>query len=114
MYLDAEETIKGSHIPRLLNALKDPEIRRTWLDSLPNDRRSLETLKEIWEWRKHFVCEFTKSQGGSRPTHPLFDGIPNTCLKQTPTILRNTNLSSAEKRRENQVIIDSKRDSTSF
>ena len=106
MFLDVEETIEGSHIP------PDPDIRRRWLDSMPNYRASLENLKEIWVCRKHFDCEFVKARGGSRPTHSptLFDGIPSSCLKQTKPKLRNTKLSSAEKRRENQDMLESKRD----
>ena len=79
---------------------------------MPNDRASLENLKEIWVCRRHFDCEFVKSQGGSRPSQPptLFDGIPNSCLKQTTSKSRNTKLTSAEKRRENQDLLDSKRD----
>ena len=102
---------RGEPYTPVVKCPDDPEIRRQWLDSLPNERSSLEKLKEIWVCRKHFDCEFIKSQGGSRPTHPptLFDGVLNSCRKQVTPKIRGTKFSSAEKRIRKQHDIESKK-----
>ena len=46
----------------------DPEIKRQWIDALPNERGSLVHLKEIWICRHHFDCPNIKVQGGTRPS----------------------------------------------
>ena len=72
-----------------------------WLCAMPNERASLEKLKEIWICRSHFDCEWQKVRGGERPVSPpsIFPGIPKSCFKQTVSKPRPTSATS-EKRAE--------------
>ena len=62
---------RGEPYSPVVKCPRDPDIRQRWLDSMPNDRASLENLKEIWVCRRHFDCEFVKSQGGSQHRNQL-------------------------------------------
>ena len=62
---------KGEPYSPVVKCPDDPDIRKQWIDAMPNKRGSLEKLKEIWICRRHFDCQDIKVQGGSRPScHP--------------------------------------------
>ena len=91
---------RGEPYSQVVSFPKDEKSRNEWFEALPNDRKQLEEKKQLWVCRKHFNCDFIKSQGGERPTGPptIFEGIPKSCLKQVTTKQRQTTCTLAEKR----------------
>ena len=79
-----------SKVVKFPDKLSDPEEWNRWLCAMPNERASLERLKEIWICRFHFDCEWKKVRGGERPVGPpsIFPGVPKSCFKQTKTKAR--------------------------
>ena len=72
---------RGEPYSRVIQCPNNSEIRRTWINAMPNERESLEKLKQIWICRRHFDCPFTTVQGGSKPTGPPTKIVPKTSKK---------------------------------
>ena len=81
---------------------KELDEWKRWISAMPNDRASLESLKEIWVCTTHFDCAWKTIRGGSRPVAPpsIFPGVRKSCLKQTSSKARSTSATS-EKRMQN-------------
>ena len=79
-----------------------PDEWERWIEAMPNERKTLEELKEIWVCATHFNCEWKKVRGGKRPTAPpcVFSGMPKSRLKQASSHARSTSATS-EKRAQN-------------
>ena len=73
-----------------------------WIEAIPNERKTLEELREIWVCATHFNCEWKKVRGGKSPSAPpcVFSGMPKSCLKQASSHTRSTSATS-EKRAQN-------------
>ena len=82
----------------------DPNTKNLWLDSMPNDRKSLEDKKTIYICLKHFDCPLVKVKGGKRPAGPptIFEGVKKSCLKQVKVKPRVTQKTSASVKSENK------------
>ena len=89
-----------SLVVKFPNKNNDPDEWDRWICAMPNERASLEKLKEIWICRSHFNCEWKKVPGGERPVEPpsIFPGIPKSCFKQTVSNQLSTTAASSEKR----------------
>ena len=68
----------------LVSFPKDEETRNLWIDTVSNDRKTLESHKEIWICASHFDCPWIIVKGGRRPANPpsLFEGIPKSRSQQ--------------------------------
>ena len=88
-----------SKVVKFPNKNVDPSEWDRWLCAMPNERASLENLKEIWLCRSHFDCEWKKVRGGERPVDPpsIFPGIPKSCFKQTVSKPRLTSATSEQR-----------------
>ena len=79
-----------------------PDEWERWIEAMPNERKTLEELMEIWLCTTHFNCEWNKVCDGKRSTAPpcVFPGVPKSCLKQASSHARLTSATS-EKRAYN-------------
>ena len=48
----------GQPYTKTVSFPKDPEEREVWINSMPNDRESLRSLKDINICATHFDCEW--------------------------------------------------------
>ena len=78
---------------------------------MPNERSSLLKLKEIYARANYFDCDWIKVGSGKRPSGPpsMFLGVPQSCLKQVPSVPIRT-VVSAEARAENEQLRAETRD----
>ena len=92
---------RGEPYSQVVSFPKDEKSRNEWFEALPNDRKQLEEKKQLWVCRKHFNCDFIKSQGGERPTGPptIFEGIPKSCLNRPKNGTNLTMIRKKEKTR---------------
>ena len=88
----------GEPYSSLVSFPKDTDTRNLWIDSMPNDRSTLENRKEIWICASHFDCPWITVKGGKRPSNPptLFDGVPKSCMKQVQNKKRSTVSTSSD------------------
>ena len=72
---------------------------------MPNERKQLEDLKEIWIFKKHFNCEWISCRGVKKSIAPssVFPGVPSSYFKQTRIKPPATKSASLETRTENQL-----------
>ena len=91
---------------------KDPDEWDRWVSAMPNERKQLEELKEIWICRKHFNCEWISCRGGKKPVAPpsIFPGVPSSCFKQTQLKPRSTKSTSSDIRHEKQLRLEEELD----
>ena len=91
------------------SSAKHPEDRIKWIEAMPNERQSIEQLKEIHVCVFHFDCDWITVQGGGkRPTQPpsSFPGVPKSSMKQTVSKTRTTKTTSAKTRAAKQKQIE--------
>ena len=93
-YYKNEPYIKNVQFPT------DEVEQNRWIDAMPNERSSLLKLKEIYARANYFNYNWTKVGSGKRPSGPpsMFLGVPQSCLKQIPSV----QIVSAEARTENE------------
>jgi len=93
----------GEPYSRLVSFPKNEEEKEKWIKAMPNERKTLESKKEIWICASHFDCEWITIRGGKRPSQPpsIF-AVPKSCLKQVQESKRTTQKSTAEARLQQQ------------
>ena len=94
---------RGETYIKVVQFPTDEAERNRWIVAMPNERLSLLKLKQIYACANHFDCDWIKVKGGKRPSGPpsIFPGVAQSCLKQVPSVPRNTKV-SAEARAENE------------
>ena len=113
MFLDVKVIILVNSKIVSASSAKHPDDRIKWIDSMPNDRRSLEELKEIHVCVSHFNCDWVTVQGGGkRPIDPpsIFPGVPKSSTKQTVPRTRTTKSTSADTRIAKQKHVEDTKD----
>ena len=79
-----------------------PDEWERWIEAMPNERKTLDELKEIWVCATHFNCEWKKFRGRKRPIAPpcVFFWCAKIMFK-TSVIPCQVNFCNMEKRAQN-------------
>ena len=90
----------------------DPEYGR-WVEAMPNTRKELESMKEIWVCAAHFRGEWKTVRGGKRPVNPpsVFPPtVEKSCFKQVVSKPRSTKAATSEQRENKQKMLEEAKD----
>ena len=90
----------GTPYVKVISFPKDKDERERWILAMPNEKGSLERLKDIYVCESHFDCEWISVRGGKRPKEPpsIFKGVPKSALRQVSSAPRSTACSTTEAR----------------
>ena len=83
----------------------DPTERQRWIESMPNEKKSLMSKKVIHVCASHFDCDWITVFGGKRPSNPpsVFKNVPSSCLKQVNSAPRSTKNCLSHQRADNEL-----------